>query len=298
MAKQPAKSKSFGAILAVIGVVGVVAIVAVTSRPAPVITLDPSAAASLSPGGIVIGSPDAPVEVVEFADFECPGCGYFATLHAPEIKERLVATGAIRFRFMDFPLDIHRNAVAAHNAAHCANAQGKFWLMHDMLYATQERWNSQAARDPKKVRKVLIQLAASVGLDASAFTSCYDSGEMLPQIAANRREAERLRVQSTPSFKIGEKLYPGSQTYRQIRRHILAAAAEDSNPSLVALRQEQAKEDSANTTSNVALSAECETVRNFVLAQGRQRPISYEQALALALEKGCPANTIPAEWFR
>lgn len=218
--KQPAKSKSFGSLLAVIAVVGVVAIGYVASRPTPVITLDPNAAASLAPGGIVIGSPDAPVEVIEFADFECPGCGYFATLHEPDIRSRLVNTGQMRFRFMDFPLDIHRNAVAAHNAAACANAQGKFWVMHDLLYATQERWNSQAARDPKKVRRVLKELAESAGLDVGTFTTCYDSGEMLPQIAANRREAERLRIQSTPSFKIGDKVYPGSLTYDQMRQYV------------------------------------------------------------------------------
>ncbi|MFM9014743.1 MAG: DsbA family protein [Gemmatimonadota bacterium] len=218
--KQQPKNKSFGALLAVVAVVGVVILGYLGSRPTPVITLDAAAAASLAPGGIVIGSPDAPVEVIEFADFECPGCGYFATLHAPDIKARLVATGQMRFRFMDFPLDIHRNAVAAHNAAHCANAQDKFWLMHDMLFASQERWNSQAARDPKKVRKIMIELAESLDLDGKAFTACYDSGEMLPQIAANRREAQRLRIQSTPTFKIGNKVYPGSLTYDQMRLYV------------------------------------------------------------------------------
>lgn len=223
MAKSTqAKNRSFGALLTVVAVAGVVVLGYVASRPTPVITLDPAAAAGLTPGGIVIGSPDAPVEVIEFADFECPGCGYFATLHEPDIKARLVNTGQMRFRFMDFPLDIHRNAVAAHNAAHCANAQGQFWVMHDMLFATQERWNSQAARDPKRVRKIMIELAESVSLDAKAFAACYDSGEMLPQIAANRREAERLRIQSTPTFKIGDKVYPGSLTYDQMRLYVEA----------------------------------------------------------------------------
>ncbi|MFM8603369.1 MAG: thioredoxin domain-containing protein, partial [Gemmatimonadota bacterium] len=75
--KQQPKNKSFGALLAVVAVVGVVILGYLGSRPTPVITLDAAAAASLAPGGIVIGSPDAPVEVIEFADFECPGCGYF-----------------------------------------------------------------------------------------------------------------------------------------------------------------------------------------------------------------------------
>src|SRR5262245_32461824 len=59
--------------------------------------------------GHVIGSDSAPVEVVEFGDFECPGCGQFANLTEPDVRARLVLTGLIRFRFMDFPLQMHRN---------------------------------------------------------------------------------------------------------------------------------------------------------------------------------------------
>lgn len=179
--------KPFGALIVILAVVGVAVLGYVVSRPTKTLTLDPSAAAGIAAAGIVIGSPDAPIEVTEFADFECPACGYFATLQEPYIRERLVQTGEIRFRFLDFPLDIHRNAVAAHNAAHCANEQGKFWAMHDAIYANQERWNGQATGDP---RKVLREIAASVGVDDAKWTECYDSGRMLPQIAANRAAGE------------------------------------------------------------------------------------------------------------
>lgn len=216
---RKSSNKSFGAILGAVAVVGVVAIGWVMSRPPKVITLDPQAGATLAAAGIVVGSPTALVEVVEFADFECPGCGYFATVEEPDIMARLVSTGEMRFRFMDLPLDIHRNAVAAHNAAHCANDQGKFWEMHDGIFRNQERWNSQAARDPKRALK---QIAQDAGLDVGAWESCYDSGSKLPQIAANRREAERLRVQSTPSFKIGDQIYAGSMSYDQMRELVTA----------------------------------------------------------------------------
>jgi len=212
-------NKSFGTLLVAVAVIGVVVLGYVVSRPAKVITLDPASAAGLTAAGIVIGSPDAPVEVTEYADFECPACGNFAVLQEPDVRARLVETGQMRFRFVDFPLAMHRNAVAAHNAAHCANEQGKFWEMHDAIFANQGNWNTQATRDP---RKVLRELAESVSLDAKAFAACYDSGEMLPQIAANRREAERLRIQSTPTFKIGDKVYPGSLTYDQMRLYVEA----------------------------------------------------------------------------
>ena len=216
---KPSSSKPFGAILAVVGVLGVAAIGWIVSRPVKVIKLDPAAAASVAASGVVIGNPDALVEVVEFADFECPGCGYFATLHAPDIMSRLVATGEIRFRFMDFPLDGHRNTVAAHNAAACANEQGKFWEMYDRIYQNQDRWNGQAARDPKKV---LSQLARDAGVDAKKWDECYDSERMLPQIAANRAEGIRLRVQSTPTFLIGGQLIAGSLSYDQMKQYVTA----------------------------------------------------------------------------
>lgn len=215
-------NKSFGTLLVAVAVVGVVVLGYVVSRPAKVITLDPAAAAGLTAAGIVIGSPDAPVEVTEYADFECPACGNFAVLQEPDIRARLVETGQMRFRFVDFPLAMHRNAVAAHNAAHCANEQGKFWEMHDAIFANQGNWNTQATTDP---RKVLREVARGVGLDDATWVECFDSGRMLPQIAANRAEAERLRVSSTPSFRIGDQISAGALTYDQMKAAVLAETA-------------------------------------------------------------------------
>lgn len=212
-------SKPFGAILAVVGLIGVIAIGYVMSRPPTLIALVPGSGANLGAKGVVVGSPDALVEVVEFADFECPGCGYFATIEEPDIMARLVATGEMRFRFIDYPLSMHLNAVAAHNAAACANDQGKFWEMHDAIFRNQDKWNGQAARDPKRPLK---QLAKDAGLDVANWETCYDSGSKLPQIEANRAEGERLRVQSTPSFKIGDQIIPGSLTYDQMRGYVAA----------------------------------------------------------------------------
>ena len=212
-------SRSFGTILAVVGLVGVIALVVVMSRPPKVIALVPGSGANLGARGVVVGSADALVEVVEFADFECPGCGYFATIEEPDIMARLVATGEMRFRFMDYPLSMHLNAVAAHNAAACANDQGKFWEMHDAIYRNQDKWNGQATRDPKKPLK---QLAKDAGLDVGNWETCFDSGSKLPQIDANRAEGERLRVSSTPSFKIGDQIIPGSLTYDQMRQYVAA----------------------------------------------------------------------------
>jgi protein-disulfide isomerase len=222
-AKVKPTPRPFGAILVVIAVVGVAVIGYVVSRPTKVMTLDPSLP-SLAAAGIVKGSPDAPVELIEFADFECPGCAYFATLTEPDVMNRLVATGQVRFRFMDFPLpDIHRNAVAAHNAAHCANEQGKFWEYHDLVFQTQDRWNGQATLKP---RGPLKEIAQAAGLDVGKWEECYDSERMLPQILGNRREGERRRVGGTPTFIIGDQMFsnPGV-SFDELKGMIDAEAA-------------------------------------------------------------------------
>lgn len=218
--KKRASSKSFPLILGGLAVAGVAALGFVLSRPTKTITLD----ASLPPvaaAGILRGNPDAPVQVIEFADFECPGCGQFATVTEPDVVSRLIETGEVAFRFIDFPLiDIHPNAVAAHNAGQCANEQGKFWPMHDQIFARQHEWNSQRTRTPKKV---LEEIGKSVGLDMSAWNECYDSGRMLPQIQANRNEAIRLQVRSTPTFIIGDQMVADVLSYDEFRQHVTAA---------------------------------------------------------------------------
>lgn len=224
MAKKSAsKNSSFGAILAVVAVVGVGALGWVVSRPKQVLTLDPSTMPRVAAQGILKGNPDAPVQVIEFADFECPACANFATITGPDVMARLVETGEVAFRFMDLPLvDIHPNSVGAHNAAHCANEQGKFWEMHDRLFAGQFDWNSQATRNPKAKFK---DYAGAIGLNVSQWEECYDSERMLPQILANREEAVRMRVGSTPTFLIGNRLVPGSIPYDQFRQYVEQAKA-------------------------------------------------------------------------
>ncbi len=220
--KSSGSNKSFGAIIAVVGVIGVAALGYVVSRPRQVQTLDPATMPKVPAAGILKGNPDAPVQVIEFADFECPACGNFAMVTAPDVMNRLVATGQVAFRFYDLPLEMHRNAVPAHNAAHCANEQGKFWEMADQIFAGQFEWNTQASRNPKRIFEGYAQ---RVGLDTKQWSECFDSGKMLPQIMANREEAARYRVRSTPTFVIGGTVVEGSVPYDEFKRYVDAALA-------------------------------------------------------------------------
>jgi protein-disulfide isomerase len=218
--RKSASSKSFPLIIGAIAIVGVGALGYVLSRPQKVVTLDPSLP-PVTASGFIKGNPNAAVQVVEFADFECPGCGQFATVTEPDVMSRFVETGEISFRFMDYPLtEIHPNAVAAHNAAHCAGEQEKFWPMHDQIFLRQHEWNTQATRSPKRVLETIAQ---SVGLDMGKWNDCFDTGRMLPVIAANRAEALRMRASSTPTFIFNDRMVSQVLTFDQFRQLVTEA---------------------------------------------------------------------------
>jgi protein-disulfide isomerase len=191
------------------------------SKSSGVITIDASVPVPEA-AGYVIGSPTAPVQVMEFADFECPACGSFAIMTEPDMRKRLVETGQVSFRFMDFPLPIHRNTWDASFAAACANEQGKFWEMHDRIFLTQDQWNGDVTNRPKAV---FSRLAKELQLNESQWDECYDTQKYKLNIEANRREGERRLVQSTPTFVIGDKMIPGALGFDQLKAYVDSAAA-------------------------------------------------------------------------
>jgi protein-disulfide isomerase len=169
----------------------------------------------------VLGSPTAPVTITEFADFECPACGGYATVTGPDVKKRLIETGQARLEFFMFPLNIHRNVWAASLAAACAGDQGKFWEMHDRLFEGQLEWNAQATGNPGKV---IRGYAEQLGLDLSKYGQCVEDEVHRPRIQANYNHAVRMNVPSTPTFIIGGKMYPGGLPYDEIKRLVDEAA--------------------------------------------------------------------------
>ena len=172
------------------------------------ITYDPATSGPAQ--GYTLGNPDAPVQIIEFADFECPGCAQFATVTEPDVRKRIVEAGLASFTFYDFPLPQHRNSMAAHNAAACANDQGRFWQMHDRIFLGQDQWNTQSASNPKPFFE---QYAAEVGLNVAVWETCFDARKHQGRILANAAEGERRKVGSTPTFIIGNRLYPGAVPY-------------------------------------------------------------------------------------
>jgi protein-disulfide isomerase len=167
------------------------------------------------------GPAGAPITVVEFSDFQCPFC---ARVNPTLAKLQEAYAGKLRIVFRDLPLlNIHKNAGHAAEAAHCANDQGKFWEMHDRLFANQAKL---APADLK-------EHAVALNLDATAFNQCLDSGKYTAEWKRDSEEAGKLGLSGTPAFFINGRLLSGAQPYDAFAQVIdeELALAESKKPS-------------------------------------------------------------------
>jgi protein-disulfide isomerase len=207
--------KRFYAILAAVALLGLGALGFLLSRPGvssiPAnVTIQPSDTAGFR--GYIKGSESAPVEITEYADYQCPFCQTFATLQMPTIEERLIKTGRLRWRYRDFPLQQHQFArLAAHSAA-CADDQGKYWEQHDRLYEGQAEWSVGDAADHFR------DYARANGLDLGKYDECMESGRYAGRIQASYQEGAQVGVASTPTLLVGNRLYRGRIDSDAIRR--------------------------------------------------------------------------------
>lgn len=222
---QSVSMKLFYGVLAVIVLVGVGAIWKARGGGGGAIAATPVSAAAIAAasdfGGYVMGSDSAPVEIVEYADFQCPACSRFALVTGPDVKRRIVDQGLARWRFRDFPLSQHQNAVPAHHAAACAGEQGKFWPMHDQLFFYQNEW----AFDRRPERR-FEDYAEAVAVDIGRYRECMQEGRYLAQIEASRQQGVNVGVPSTPTFIIGGRMIPGALAYDSIKAFVERAAAQ------------------------------------------------------------------------
>lgn len=172
--------------------------------------------------GISVGREDAPVVIYEFADFQCPGCGDFATFTAPLVKERLVDTGRVRFVYYDFPLPQHQNAFLAARAARCANDQDRFWDYHDILYGRQARWSLMA-----NPTDFFEDLAEELGLDGDAFGACLRSDRYQEEVTRSLQLGQMLGVRSTPTLFVNMKRIEQQTipTFADVQRYVEAEMA-------------------------------------------------------------------------
>ncbi len=147
------------------------------------------------------GPGDAPVTIVEFSDFECPYCG---RVNPSIVKIRDTYGDKVQIVFRQFPLDMHRNARKAGEAALCADEQGEFWTMHDAMFGDQKNLAVDG------LKSIAARIAS---VDAQAFNDCLDSGKHAATVERDLQDGARAGVSSTPAFFINGRYVAGAQPF-------------------------------------------------------------------------------------
>ena len=154
--------------------------------------------ATMAPG-VHLGDDAAPITILEFADFQCPGCMAFSGTVKPQLQVGYMDTGTAKFSFYDFPLtSIHPWAFLAARAARCAESQGMFWEYHDELFRNQSAWSFSASPPAGAFE----DYAAAVGLDQGSFRGCLRSDAFADVVTANIQLGQGLGVTGTPTVLV------------------------------------------------------------------------------------------------
>jgi protein-disulfide isomerase len=172
------------------------------------VMLDPPrytvATAAIDP---VRGPASAPITIVEFSDYQCPFC---ARVNPTLEQVRKTYGDQVKIVFKDFPLPNHPQAPKASEAGHCANEQGKYWELHDLMFANQRALNVPD----------LKQYASGLGLDMAKFNQCLDSGKHAGLVASGLAQGESMGVNSTPTLYINGRVLIGAQPFEAFKQII------------------------------------------------------------------------------
>ncbi|MBX7110502.1 MAG: DsbA family protein [Dehalococcoidia bacterium] len=166
--------------------------------------------------GRIEGSPDAPVKIVEYADFSCPHCREFQEGAYDQFRQEFVDKGlvSLEYKYVAF---LGPGSVRAAQAAECANQQGYFWDMHDLLFLRQA--SGAFSEDNLKGYGQEIHDVKN-GFDVGKYSSCVDSEATKDIVQADVDEGDNKGVNSTPTFFINGQKATGNQTIDQMRQLI------------------------------------------------------------------------------
>ena len=139
------------------------------------------------------GDKNAKLTLIEFSDYQCPFCGRHVSQTFPQLEADYIKTGKVKYVFYDFPLEFHKNAFKAAEAASCAGEQGKFWEMHDVLFANQKALEESD----------ITNYAKELKLNMTKFEKCLDSGKYANEIKKDIETGQKAGVSGTPSFFLG-----------------------------------------------------------------------------------------------
>ena len=189
--------------------------------------VDPDSVRAAADRNRMKGAESAQVTIVEISDFQCPYCAEFAQRTYPRIDSAYIATGRARMLYIHLPLGNHPEAFRASEASMCAGAQGRFWEMHDRLFATQRDWSGAV----DAVRR-FEGMAEELELDMGAYRDCTLNGRTASIIVGDAMQAATAGISGTPSFIInapgGQRALSGAVPFEQFAEaldSLLAAPA-------------------------------------------------------------------------
>lgn len=176
-----------------------------------------------------VGDPDAPIKIEEYSDFQCPYCRIFFENTEAALMENYVANGTVYFVYKSFGDFIGAESGAAAEAAYCAGDQGKFWEMHDIIFANQTGENVGSYTDRR-----LLAFAETLDLNMDDFRSCFNEGTYKDRVEQDAKDGILANIKATPSFVMsytvnGEtmiKIIEGAQPFNVFQQEIEAALAE------------------------------------------------------------------------
>ena len=166
---------------------------AAAERPQPIAPVSDKVVMSVTPGWSVLGRDDAPVTMVEFADYRCPFCRKFHAETFAELKRNYIDTGQVRYISRDLPLEFHPNAPSAALAARCAGEQHKFWEMRELMVENAATLNPDS----------ILQYGKDAKLNMPAFRACLGDRKYSSAIQKDIADAGALGITGTPSFVVG-----------------------------------------------------------------------------------------------
>jgi len=181
------------------------------------VMLDSPSAQVATTGAPSLGPANAPVKIIEFADYQCPYC---KQVHPDLQRLREEFPQQTVLVYEDFPLPMHPFAEKAAEASHCAEEQNKFWEYHDALFQHNGPLDADALKG----------ISHSLNLDQAKFTQCLDSGKEAPTVAKGLAEGKKLGLTGTPTFFINGHMAAGATKYdalKELVTHQLSAGSND-----------------------------------------------------------------------
>jgi protein-disulfide isomerase len=187
-------------------------------------SLSPDSLEARANRGRIKGADSAQITIVEVSDFQCPYCREFAAGTYKQLDSAYIRTGRARILYINLPLTLHREAFGAAEAAMCAGVQGKFWPMHDRLFATQREWSGQADAAQRFER-----IAQEMQLNMADWRDCTANDRTAGLIVGDAMQAAEARINGTPTFILnsrnGQRSLSGAVPFADFAREIDALLA-------------------------------------------------------------------------